>query len=259
MPEEPTPVVINEINRFSTLPGGGDTRREWLELFNASDAAVDIGGMSISNDPSSPRLAVLPDGAVMAPRSHLVVLTDGGDVLEGDSAPPHVVVDMPWAQFRGEFGALRCRERGDLLLYERVDRGSCLGDRFTFVFPDADDRCDSTSLGRLPDGSVDVMILPRPTPGAPNDAAAESHFVRGDATVNGEVNISDAISLLRFLFSGEGDHPCPDALDADDSGVVNVTDAVFLLTYLFGSGAPPAPPFPAAGVDPTADSLACML
>ena len=40
--------------------------------------------------------------------------------------------------------------------------------------------------------------------------------------------------------------------DLDDDGIIGLTDAVLLLSFLFQGGAPPAVPFAACGVDPTA-------
>jgi hypothetical protein len=38
---------------------------------------------------------------------------------------------------------------------------------------------------------------------------------------------------------------------------VNVTDAVLILNFLFKQWAPPAPPYPAPGYDPTPDEIGC--
>src|SRR5262249_55673870 len=61
-----------------------------------------------------------------------------------------------------------------------------------------------------------------------------------------------------YLFLGNSDPYCFDALDADDDGNLNLTDAISVLGYLFlgGKYAIPAP-FPDAGVDPTPDDLTC--
>jgi hypothetical protein len=64
-------------------------------------------------------------------------------------------------------------------------------------------------------------------------------FVRGDATGDGEVDASDVIYLLNYLFA-HGPAPSPlEAGDADCSGEVDVADVIFLLNYLFIGG--PAP------------------
>jgi hypothetical protein len=85
----------------------------------------------------------------------------------------------------------------------------------------------------------------------------ERSFLRGDADDSGVVNLADAIAVLSYLFGDAPPITCADALDANDNGVVSVADPIFLLGFLFRGGPPPAPPFPAAGRDPTADDLGC--
>jgi hypothetical protein len=83
-------------------------------------------------------------------------------------------------------------------------------------------------------------------------------FVRGDATADFKVDISDAIFILSFLFNGGAGSSCLDALDSSDDGRIDLGDAVGILTYLFLSGPPPSPPFPACGEDPTGgDGFRC--
>jgi len=83
-------------------------------------------------------------------------------------------------------------------------------------------------------------------------------FVRGDANGDGRLDLSDAVSVLSFLFLGGPGSSCLDALDADDRGSIEITDAIYVLGFLFLGGAPPPPPFPDAGSDPTPDGLACV-
>jgi hypothetical protein len=64
-------------------------------------------------------------------------------------------------------------------------------------------------------------------------------YVCGDADANGFVNISDAVYLIAYIFSG-GPAPNPlEAGDADCNGFVNISDAVYLIAYIFSGG--PAP------------------
>ena len=82
-------------------------------------------------------------------------------------------------------------------------------------------------------------------------------FIRGDADVNGEPNVTDAVVVLRHLFQGASAPPCLDAADADDTGVLDLTDAVYLLRALFQGGTAPPAPYPERGTDVTADELDC--
>jgi hypothetical protein len=88
--------------------------------------------------------------------------------------------------------------------------------------------------------------------GAYPAAPADGYFIRGDANADGAFDISDAISVLFYLFSGGASTPrCLDALDADDTGTVDITDPLYILGALFQNGPVPPAPFPDPGTDPT--------
>jgi hypothetical protein len=79
-----------------------------------------------------------------------------------------------------------------------------------------------------------------------------NEFRRGDPGDSGSVNITSAIFILNFLFTGVVDTPpCLDAGDVNNDGAVNITDPVSLLNHLFGTAPPPAPPgLESCGPDP---------
>ncbi len=89
------------------------------------------------------------------------------------------------------------------------------------------------------------------SPGKEDVAPAGGLQRPGDVSQDGQLNLTDAISLLRYLFQGllaalpcEGGTPQDPASrmlsDADGDGSVNLTDAVAILRYLFQEGTPPA-------------------
>lgn len=84
-------------------------------------------------------------------------------------------------------------------------------------------------------------------------------FLRGDASYNGKLSLSDATVILENLWLNVP-LVCRAAADANNDGTLNVADPVYLLTFLFGSGPPPPPPFPAPGPDPsgTVQGLPCL-
>ena len=83
-------------------------------------------------------------------------------------------------------------------------------------------------------------------------------FLRGDADADLNLNISDAIQILFYLFDGRGSG-CLDAMDVDDDGSVLIGDAIYLLRFLFAGATPiPPQPYPSAGIDPTEDALDCQ-
>ena len=67
-------------------------------------------------------------------------------------------------------------------------------------------------------------------------------YVCGDANGSGSINISDAVYLIAYIFSGG---PAPSPLlagDANCTSTVNISDAVYLIAYIFSGG-----PTPCAG------------
>jgi len=83
-------------------------------------------------------------------------------------------------------------------------------------------------------------------------------FVRGDANVDGRLDVSDAIDILASLFIGGVVIDCLDSADVNDDAASDLSDAVMLLQFLFLGGVSPAAPFPACGADRSDDSLDCV-
>jgi hypothetical protein len=102
-------------------------------------------------------------------------------------------------------------------------------------------------------GRVQVeLTLDGVTPGEPADV----RFLRGDGNGDGRVDTADATAILLALFVGN-DTDCRDALDANDSGDVDLSDPLAVLRYLYLDGVPLPEPFAMPGVDPTEDGLDC--
>jgi len=92
-------------------------------------------------------------------------------------------------------------------------------------------------------GYAELTVLP---------AEVEPVFVRGNCDAAGEIDITDAIGLLNYLFLGAGVPACLDACDSNDTGDLDLTDAVVVLNFLFLGGVKLPDPGPfACGVDPT--------
>ena len=78
-------------------------------------------------------------------------------------------------------------------------------------------------------------------------------FHRGDVNNDGNLDLSDGVSVLSFLFTGGATPSCKETADADNSGEVDISDGVYLLRFLFLGGPPPTDPGPppeACGQDP---------
>ena len=81
----------------------------------------------------------------------------------------------------------------------------------------------------------------------------EQLFIRGDINFTGNVDITDAIYLLSFLFLGFEDPECLDTADTLDEGRINISSPIYLLNFLFTGGPAPRVPYPSPGLDPTPD------
>ena len=118
--------------------------------------------------------------------------------------------------------------------------------------------CDDAEIDGAPATEISVVsngILLTPTLGT---GVSVPEFIRGDTDANGVLQIGDGINLLAHLFQGQAAPVCRDAADSNDDGVLDIADAAYFLVFLFCCGAPPPPPWPNCGLDPSADSLDCL-
>lgn len=83
-------------------------------------------------------------------------------------------------------------------------------------------------------------------------------FRRGDINADGNVDLSDAISLLTYLFRDAPDPSCLDAADANHDKAIDLSDAITVLMHLFGDTGNLSDPFEACGLNPGEDGLGCL-
>jgi len=75
-------------------------------------------------------------------------------------------------------------------------------------------------------------------------------FVRGELNGDGDVDLSDILVLLGFVFLGQ-EAPSPlEAGDMNDDGELDLADALYALNYLFQAGPAIPAPFPEPGPAP---------
>ena len=72
-------------------------------------------------------------------------------------------------------------------------------------------------------------------------------FIKGDANLDGRVDIGDPVFLIYYLHHGGPAPFVEDVADANNDTNVDIGDAVFLINYIFKDGPPPSP----AGVSST--------
>jgi hypothetical protein len=83
--------------------------------------------------------------------------------------------------------------------------------------------------GTYRDGGYDVFVA----------KLSELEYTGGDANTDAAVDISDAVYLISYIFSGG---PAPNPLlsgDANCDSTVDISDVVYLISYIFSGGAAP--------------------
>jgi len=128
---------------------------DWIEIYNAAQAPVDVGGLYLTDDPAEPTRWRFPDNepdvTTIGPGGYLIVWADE-EVTDGGIHP----IFKLHASFKLDAS-------GDEVCLFDAD-GTTLKDRLTFGEQTAD-----VSFGRYPDGGETLRFFSLPTPGQPNN------------------------------------------------------------------------------------------
>jgi len=146
-------LVINEFmadNENVLIDSTDNNFDDWIELYNASPADINLSGYYLSDDPSFPTQWPFPDVSI-APGEFLLIWADN------DS---------------GAYGLhtnFRLNRDGEFLgLYSVSGAATIAKDTLTFGSQKTD-----VSYGRFPDGSPNWQTFTIPTPGKPNRSSPE--------------------------------------------------------------------------------------
>ena len=88
-----------------------------------------------------------------------------------------------------------------------------------------------------------------------SDCIQHMHFIRGDVNQDGQVDISDPIKLLNFLFQAGPEPFCLGAADLNDDTLIDVSDTIYHIAFILAGGPQPPLPFPECGADLTTNTL----
>ena len=153
-------LVINEVvsNNDSSLADYAGDSPDWIELFNGSDAEINLNGYNLTDDATDP--AKWKFGmSIIEPGGFLVIFASG-------KVPPETV-----DEFHAGF---RINSSGEIL--HLFDPSGKLVDRIALGPLAADE-----AIGRQPDGKANWYTAKTPTPSQPNVYAKKPFF--GDAGV----------------------------------------------------------------------------
>jgi len=146
---DPRPITlyVNEImaDNDTTLEDEAEQFDDWIELYNPGPRPVQLDGLYLSDDGADRRKWAIP-AFVLGPNGHLVIWCDD---------------DPEQGVFHAPFKLDAAGE--EIGIYDLDLRGNTAVDRIVFM-----DLDDDAVLGRSPDGSPNIRLLPYATPGAPN-------------------------------------------------------------------------------------------
>ena len=215
-------VVINEV-MASNVKSFADPQGEfddWIELYNAGDTSVDLGGMYLTDDPETPTKWQIPPGnraaTTIAPGGRLLIWADGdlADYKAVEQPPGTRASGQPASGFHAGF---RLDAGGDEIHLFDAD-GVTLIDSLVFG-----EQTPDVSYGRYPDGGDALRFFGVPTPGQQNNEgylgevaplrfSHERGFYSADVTRVGgspafDLTISTATPDARILYTLDGRAP----------------------------------------------------
>jgi len=145
------PVFINEfmaINQTIISDPDFGQYADWIELYNAGESEVDLGGTFLSDDINNPTRWEIPQGTSIPAGGFLLVWADDKD-MEGEALHTNFRLDGT--------------EGEELGLFSSIGTGLVPIDTVTFGAQTPD-----VSMGRTRDGGSDWGYFGAPTPGASN-------------------------------------------------------------------------------------------
>ena len=92
---------------------------------------------------------------------------------------------------------------------------------------------------------------------APRLRSGKNLFVRGNTNGDADVDISDGVATLDWLFRGFEAPNCIDAADANNDGEVDISDPSYTFSFLFLGGPVFPEPFPQCGLGRSTIGLPC--
>jgi len=235
----------------------GDDEAEYLELWNNSGSQVDISGWKIEGLGSANEAGVFeehsfPDGTNVAADEVVILAKDPVAFRRIYGNPARIFGPYP-GSLSNEGEKLRVKDDGpgypatvDLVRYSQDAPWPARADGLGYslelfeIHEDMDnDVSDNWRVSSRIYGSPGaIQRLGEATPS----------FVRGNCNGDQAVDISDAVTILFYLFLGESEPRCLQGCDVNANAQVSIDDAIGLLRYLFSADGFPIPA-PAPGSD----------
>ncbi len=232
-----------KITEVMYSPLGGDPG-EFLELWNSSGQAISVSGWTIeglgSTEPDGTHLKFqFPAATTLATDEVIIVAKDPAAFTASHGSVARVFGPYP-GNLDNAGEALRVKDAGpgypatvDYLEYDNDTPWPLHADGFGHSLELFDVEADL-------DNDVAVSwrssLSPGGSPGYIHKLGAAPRFRRGNCNSDQVVDISDALTILFYLFAGGGPPPCLDGCDVNGNLTVAIDDAIALLNYLFAPG-----------------------
>ncbi len=152
-----TGVTLNECVPSTRTLNSDRHSNDWVELYNASNAAVDLSGFGLSDDATKPRKWTFPDGASIKAGGYLVVHLSGTDGYDSEN---RVLTASFRLSLKGDAALLLSKPDGTII--DRMPVGTVLSGEI--------------SIGRKIGERAFAYFL-QTTPGKPNTAEAYSDML----------------------------------------------------------------------------------
>ena len=165
-------VYINEFlaSNATSFRAADGSYCDWIELYNSTDAQVDLSGFGISDNLTQPMKYQLPQGTSIPAGGYLLILCSGNEgLIEGELHAPF---------------SLRAYKE-DVVLSS--PNGKIL-DSFSYQKQETD-----ISMARMPDGSGAFAPCAQPSPGYPNTGAGYTAALSANKLPLGDVYISEML------------------------------------------------------------------
>lgn len=203
-------VYINEFmaSNATTIADSYGNYSDWIELYNSTDAEVDISGFGISDNIAQPKKYVLPEGTVIAAKGYLLIFCSGN---QGFSETGELHAPFKLKAY-GE----------DVVLSSR--NGSII-DSYSYGLQQTD-----SSMARTVDGAGEWQQNSHPTPGYPNSDDGYNQFMASAALPKGNIVISEIMGRNQSAYKAP-DGNYYDIIELENTG----SEPVSLLGYALSS------------------------